>query len=64
MASPVEVTHDLSSITVEWNPPTADGDSDVTKYILYVKAEYQTSYSQIYVGLALRYRATLLLPGF
>jgi hypothetical protein len=50
MTPPIEVTHDLSSITVEWNPPTADGDSDVIKYILYAKAEYQTTYSQIYVG--------------
>lgn len=40
MTSPIEVTHDLTSITVKWMPPAVNGDSDVTKYVLYVKAEY------------------------
>lgn len=64
MTAPTEVTHDLTSITVEWQPPTNDGDSDITKYILYSKAEYQTSYVQIYSGLSLSYRSMLLQPGF
>jgi Fibronectin type III domain len=64
MAAPTEVTHDLTSITVEWLPPTQDGDSDVTKYVLMMKAEYQTQYTQVYSGHALSYRAVLLQPGF
>jgi len=64
MAAPTRVTHDLTSITLQWTAPTADGDSDVTQYILYSKADFETTYSQVYKGMALTYKVSSLKTGF
>jgi titin len=62
--APTRVTHTQTSITLQWAPPASDGDSEITSYILYAKADFETSYSQIYAGLSLQYQATNLLTGF
>jgi hypothetical protein len=50
MTAPTLVSTTLTSLTVQWLPPTLDGDSEVTRYILYMKAEYENTYSQVYAG--------------
>ena len=62
--APTRVTHTQASITLQWAPPASDGDSEITKYVLYAKADFETSYSPIYAGLSLQYQATSLLTGF
>ena len=56
MAAPVEVTHDTSSITVKWTPPSDNGKSEVTRYLLYIMADYEASYRLVFAGLSLSYR--------
>jgi len=60
MTAPVRVTHDLSSITVQWAAPTDNGASEVTRYLLYAKPDYQASYTLVFAGQALSYRVQLL----
>ena len=60
MTAPTRVTHDLNSITVQWVAPTDDGKSEVTRYLLYAKPDYQASYTVVFAGLALSYRVQLL----
>jgi hypothetical protein len=48
MAAPTEVTHDLTSVTLQWNYPVSNGASPVTSFILYHKADYETSYQKIF----------------
>ena len=64
LSAPTFVTKSKNSITVTWNTPTSDGDSEILKYILYIKAEYESSYTEIYSGLSTSYKATLLRTGF
>jgi hypothetical protein len=40
MTAPTEVTHDLTTITLQWIAPTSDGASDVLAYVVYHKADY------------------------
>ena len=44
--------------------PASDGDSEVERYILFIKAEYETSYREIYSGKSLSYTADQLPTGF
>lgn len=60
MAAPTRVTHDLNSVTLQWTAPTSDGASEVTRYLLYVKADYESTYKLAFTGLALSYRVELL----
>ena len=55
-SAPTLVTKGQDSITVEWLAPTHDGGSPITKYILYVRAEHDSSYQQVYSGIALSFR--------
>ena len=64
LAAPTLVNNGKTYITVTWLPPTSDGDSEVIKYSLSIKADYQSSYSEIYSGLSNSYKATLLRTGF
>ena len=62
--APTEVAATQNSISVEWAVPTSDGDSEISYYTLYMKAEHETSYKQVYEGASRFYRATLLDTGF
>lgn len=42
LVAPTLVTKTLTSLTVQWLPPTNDGDSEVIRYILYMKAEFES----------------------
>lgn len=42
LPAPTLVTRTKTSLTVQWYPPTSDGDSEVQRYILYIKAEYES----------------------
>lgn len=64
MHAPIEVTHDTTTVTVQWQVPDYDGSSEVTSYVLYWKADYQASYSEVYRGLSMSYKVTGLKPGF
>jgi hypothetical protein len=64
MAAPTEVTHDLTSITLQWSPPDYDGCSSVIKYVLYWKVDYEASYVEVYSGLTLSHKVTGLRTGF
>ena len=64
MSAPTFVANTETSITVQWTTPTSDGDSSVIKYVLYMKAEYSSSYTEIYNGPSTSYTATLLATGF
>ena len=43
-AAPLLVTKGKEFITVKWVPPTDMGGSDVSKYILYARPEYDPTY--------------------
>lgn len=64
LTPPTLVTNTETSITVEWAAPALTGDSEISRYILYMKADYESAYSEIYSGLSTSYIATLLQPGF
>ena len=64
MTAPTLASTTLTSLTVQQLPPTLDGDSEVTRYILYTKAEYENTYSQVYAGQSLSYQVQLLSTGF
>jgi hypothetical protein len=58
------VANTLTSLTVSWTAPTSNGNSDINKYILFIKAEYDSNYKEIYSGLSTIYTASLLQTGF
>ena len=64
MTAPTLVAKTLNSISVQWLPPTSDGDAVIDRYILYIKAEFETTYHEIYSGRSTTYTATLLSTGF
>lgn len=64
MVAPTRVTHDLNSVTLQWTAPPNNGKSEVLRYLLYAKADYEANYKLAFTGLALSYRVQLLQPGF
>ena len=64
LSSPTLVATTLTSLTVQWTAPTSDGDSEIQRYVLYIKAEYESAYKEIYSGKSTTYKATLLASGF
>ena len=64
MDAPTRVTHTQTSITLAWSVPDTDGDSEVIRYDLYGKADYESVYSQVFSGMALQTEIKDLLPGF
>ena len=69
-AAPRLVAKGQDFITVEWLPPSSDRGAAVAKYILYVRAEYDSAYQQVYAGISLSFRLSadqfpaLVRPGF
>jgi hypothetical protein len=69
-AAPTLVVGGKDFITVEWRAPASDGGATVTRYILYVRAEFESVYQQVYTGIALTFRLSaeqfpaLLRAGF
>jgi fibronectin type 3 domain-containing protein len=64
LTAPTLVSKTLNSLTVQWAAPTSDGDSEIERYILYIKAEFESTYHEIYRGKSTSYKATLLTTGF
>lgn len=64
LSAPTHLQTTMNSLTVTWVAPTSDGDSPVEKYALFIKAEYESMYREIYRGLTNQYKATLLPTGF
>lgn len=64
LAAPVEVTHDTSSVTLQWAAPAYDGSTPVTHYVLYWRLEYAAVYTEVYRGTALSYKVANLPTGF
>ncbi len=64
LLAPTLVTRTLTSLTVQWYPPASDGDSEVERYILLMKAEFESQYRQVYSGKSLSYTAAYLQTGF
>jgi hypothetical protein len=64
MAAPTEVTHDISSVTLQWEAPTYNGGSPITAYRLLYKADYQSQYTEVFQGLTFSYRVSELRSGF
>lgn len=64
MTAPTYVTKTLSSITVQWLAPTDNGDSEVQRYVLYIKAEYESKYKEVYSGKSRSYTTNQLETGF
>lgn len=62
--APTEVTHDTSSVTLQWVEPSYDGGLLVTAYKLFFKAEYETVYTEVFTGLTLSHRVSNLRAGF
>lgn len=55
-AAPALVSKGKDFITVDWVAPGWDGGADITRYILLIKAEDETSYKQVYAGISLEFR--------
>ena len=64
MAAPTRVTHTLTSITMQWKVPQSDGDSEVYRYDLFAKADFESEYYKIFSGMALQASLPDLLTGF
>ncbi|XP_009870529.1 PREDICTED: fibronectin type-III domain-containing protein 3a-like [Apaloderma vittatum] len=50
-------------ITLQWGPPSIDGGSDITEYVLEMAASEQDERRQVYQGPASEYVVNNLLPG-
>ncbi len=64
MTAPVQVTYDKNSVTVSWNAPQSTGSSPILRYNLFSKADYESSFTQVYTGLTLSYKVQGLETGF
>lgn len=64
MSAPTRVTHDQSSVTLQWQDPVSDGASPVLRFVLYSKADYESSYKEVYSGMTLSFKVTGLRTGF
>lgn len=53
IAAPTRVTHTQTSVTMQWTVPDSDGDSEVLRYDLLAKADFESSFSLVYSGMAL-----------
>jgi hypothetical protein len=51
-------------LTVQWYIPASNGASPIESYILYIKAEYESQYREVYSGKSLSYTANQLPTGF
>ena len=58
MTAPTRVTHDLTSVTLQWTHPASDGASPVLAYVIYHKADYEATYHEVYTGMTLSMRIT------
>jgi hypothetical protein len=58
--APALVGKGTDFITVDWVAPAWNGGTEITKYILYIKADYETSYQQVYAGISLEFKITAL----
>ncbi|NXI46855.1 FND3A protein, partial [Galbula dea] len=50
-------------ITLQWGPPSADGGSDITEYILEMASSEEEEHKQVYQGPAAECGVSNLLPG-
>ena len=64
MTAPTRVTHTLDSITLQWTTPTANGDSEIIRYELFAKADFEIDFKEVYAGMALQTEIKNLLTGF
>lgn len=64
MVAPVELTHDKTSVILKWMSPIFDGASPITSYVLYAKAEYESTFTEVYSGMTLFHNVTGLVTGF
>ncbi len=64
LLAPTFVTKTKTSLTVQWYYPASNGASEILRYILFIKAEYESQYREIYSGKSLSYTAEQLITGF
>jgi len=64
MHAPVEVTHDLTSVTLKWEHPDSDGSSDVTNYIVFHRADYDSAYREVFSSMTKSAKIEGLRTGF
>jgi hypothetical protein len=64
MLAPVELTHDKSSVVLQWAAPASDGASPITSYVLYAKADFESQYVEVFAGMKLFHNVTNLATGF
>uniref|UniRef100_A0A8D0G8D1 Fibronectin type-III domain-containing protein n=1 Tax=Sphenodon punctatus TaxID=8508 RepID=A0A8D0G8D1_SPHPU len=50
-------------ITLQWEPPSTDGGSEITEYVVEMASSEQDEHRQVYQGLALECAVNSLLPG-
>lgn len=69
-AAPVLVDKGKDFIIVNWTAPASDGGAIIERYVLYARADYDSTYHQVYSGIAFTFKTTskqfpsLLRAGF
>lgn len=64
LPAPTLVTKTKTSLTVQWYYPAFNGASEIKRYILWVKADFESLYREIYSGKSMSYTADQLVTGF